>query len=456
MQDRYKRLGKNTILVFMGKAGSSLVGLLMLPFYTHWLSTDEYGVTDLISTYSGILMCFISCCVADSIFVFPKDVDEYGKKKYYSSGYLFVLVNTILIAIILLFIQRIGLKYGLGGAFVGRIWFVLAFSVSHFFQQYSQSFTRSIDKMQVYSITGIVYTVFLAILSFLLLPRFGLEGYLYAMVASSVLAAVFSVVASGSYKYLSVHAFDKISLWDLLKYGIPLIPNSIMWWLVNGFNRPIMEANLGLDALGIYAVANKFPYLLSTLVGIFGTAWGITMLEEFGKPDFNGFFNRTIRILYFVMIVGACLIAASSKLIIYIFADVAYFSGTIGGVFMAEKKSKYFFYSSIWGAGASAAATIICVKLWGLQGAAIAVAFSFFVMVAVRLKYAWKHINEMKIWWYVIMTLLYILFFVVVLLDAPLFINIPIYLIILAAISIVGKNEIHPVLQVIYKKIKKL
>ena len=44
MQDRYKRLGKNTILVFMGKAGSSLVGLLMLPFYTHWLSTDEYGV----------------------------------------------------------------------------------------------------------------------------------------------------------------------------------------------------------------------------------------------------------------------------------------------------------------------------------------------------------------------------------------------------------------------------
>ena len=123
---------------------------------------------------------------------------------------------------------------------------------------------------------------------------------------------------------------------------------------------------------------------------------------------------------------------------------------------MAEEKSKYFFYSSIWGAGASAAATIICVKLWGLQGAAIAVAFSFFVMVAVRLKYAWKHINEMKIWWYVIMTLLYILFFVVVLLDAPLFINIPIYLIILAAISIVGKNEIHPVLQVIYKKIKKL
>lgn len=48
---RYSRLGKNTVLVFIGNAGSKLVGLLMLPFYTRCLSVEDYGTTDIINVY---------------------------------------------------------------------------------------------------------------------------------------------------------------------------------------------------------------------------------------------------------------------------------------------------------------------------------------------------------------------------------------------------------------------
>lgn len=470
MQERYKKLGLNTILVFIGKAGSSIIGLLMLPFYTHWLSTDEYGTTDLITTYAAIVGGFLTCCVADAIFIFPKDADKKGRTKYYTSGYMFVAVMTIVFGVLVFTLNAIGVNNNWTGVFFEKIWFVLAFAVCQFLQQYSQSFTRSIDKMKVYSITGIVYTGGIALLSFFLLPSYGLSGYLYAMLVANLLATVFTIIASGSYQYISINGFDKSYLIELLKYGIPLIPNSLMWWIVNGINRPIMEANLGLDALGIYAVANKFPLLLSTLVGIFGTAWGITMLEEFGKPDFNRFFNRTIRMLFFVMIIGACVITACSKLIISIFADEAYFeawkyvpvltlsivfqnfSGTIGGVFMAEKKSKYFFYSSVWGAMASLIATVACIKMWGLQGAAIAMAISFLVMSISRLIYAWKHINEMNLLWYVAMTLLYILFIVVVLIDAPLYINIPLYFLIITCVCLISRREIVPVWEIIKSK----
>ena len=247
-----------------------------------------------------------------------------------------------------------------------------------------------------------------------------------------------------------------------------------MWWIVNGLNRPIMESNLGLDALGLYAVANKFPLLLSTLVGIFGTAWSITMLEEFGKPDFNRFFNRTVKMLYFVTIVGACVITAFSKLIIYVFADAAFFdawkyvpvltlsivfqsfSGTIGGVFAAEKKSKYFFYSSIWGAVVSVLATIAFIRFWGLQGAAIAVAFSFLVMSISRLIYAWKHINEMKLLWYILLTFLYVVFIFFVLFDLPLYINVPVYIILLMIICYMSRDVMMPVLDTIKGLIRKV
>lgn len=460
MESRYKRLGKNTLLVFLGKAGSSIIGMLMLPFYTHWLSTDEYGTTDLITTYAAIVMGIVSCCVADSIFVYPKNADERGKARYYTSGYLFVTAMSILFAGIFAGLDLLSGRLGWGGTFFDRIWFVLAFAICQFIQQYSQSFTRSIDKMQVFSITGIIYTASIALLSFVLLPRYGLNGYLYAMIAANLISSAFSIIASGSYRYLSVRAYDRQSLLELLKYGIPLIPNGLMWWLVNGLNRPIMEANLGLDALGIYAVANKFPGLLSALVAIFSTAWGITMLEEFGKPDFNHFFNKTVKLLYLVMIVGGCIIAALSKVIILVFAADAYYeawkyipvlslsvilqnlSGTIGGVFMAEKKSKYFFYSSLWGAVASVIATVVGIKLWGLQGAAIAVAFSFLVMVISRLIYAWKHINEMKLSWYILTTGLFVLYIIFVLLDNPLLFNIPIYLAIIAAVFLFSRDAL--------------
>lgn len=463
MQERYKKLGLNTILVFIGKAGSSIIGLLMLPFYTHWLSTDEYGTTDLITTYAAILMGFMTCCIADAIFIFPKDADKKGRTYYYTSGYLFVAVTTVFWGVGLVLLYYLANCFSWGGVFFERTWYIFAFAICQFLQQYTQSFTRSIDKMKVYTITGIVYTGGIALFSFFLLPYYGLEGYLFAMIFANLISTGFTIIASGSYKYLSIHGFNNESLRELLRYGIPLIPNGLMWWIVNGLNRPIMEANLGLEALGLYAVANKFPLLLSTLVGIFNTAWSITLLEEFGKPDFNFFFNRTIKMLYFVMITGACIIAALSKVIIYLFADNAYFeawnyipvltlsivfqnfSGLIGGVFSAEKTSKYFFYSSIWGAASSLIATYLCIKLWGLQGAAIAMAFSFFVMSVVRIIFAWKRISQIQLSWYFMVTLLYILFIAVVLIDKPLIINIPLYIVIVSVICFVSKDVIIPV-----------
>jgi len=464
MQLRYKRLGKNTFLVFLGKAGSSIIGLLMLPFYTHWLSTNEYGTVDLITTYSSILMGIMTCCIADSIFIFPKESDDNGKTRYFTSGLVYEVIASFCVGIIFLLLQYLSDCYSLRGVFFERIWFVLAFAICQFLQQYSQSFTQSLDKMKVFSITGILYTLAIALFSFILIPRYGLNGYLFAMIYANILATFFTVIASRSYKYLSISGYDREHLVRLLRYGLPLIPNGLMWWLVNGLNRPVMESSLGLDALGLYAVANKFPGLLSTMVGIFGTAWNITMLEEFGKPDFNRFFNRTVKMLFFLMIICGCVISACSKLIVTLFADPTYFdawkyipvltlgvvfqyfSGIVGGVFMAEKKSKYFFYSSIWGAITSLIATIICIKFWGLQGAAIAVSLSFFVMAVARLVYAWKHINEMRLSWYILVTLLYIIFIVLVLADNSLLLNIPLYLVILGIVFFMSRDIIAPLL----------
>ncbi len=466
MDNRYKRLGKNTVLVFIGSAGSKIIGLLMLPFYTSYLSTTEYGISDLIATYASIMVSIISCCVADAIFIFPKNVDNENRKKYFTSGLLFIFVSILLWAIATLLIkQYIGSE-----TIYANVWWIFAVSITMILQSYMQQFTRSIDKMMIFSAVGVVHVVCLAGFAFLLLPIYGLTGYLWSIVLSNFVAIFFTFFTSGAFGYINVNSFSRLHLIELLKYGIPLIPNSIMWWIVNGINRPIMEANIGLEAIGIYAVANKLPGIITMLFMIFSNAWSITMLEEFGKPDFNHFFNRTVRVLFFFISICTVFMIVGCQFIVRIFASPDYFdawkyvpllsigvlfscmSGLIGGVFAAEKKSKYFFYSSIWGAVASLLFTIIGVKFLGLTGVCLAVALSFLCMLIVRLIFAWKHINEFNIKYYVLMLVLLFIVCLSMMFSKTMIIVVCVAVIVLGIMYLLNRDEARGVLVLLKNK----
>ena len=137
MESRAKRLGVNTILVFLGKAGSSLIGLLMLPFYTHWLTPADYGTTDLVFTYTSILVSALSCCMADSIFIYAKGASEDDRKKYYSTGLLFLIVSSIIFVVVTLVVRRIGYRFDIDGVIFEHAWVIFVITVCNVLQLYT-------------------------------------------------------------------------------------------------------------------------------------------------------------------------------------------------------------------------------------------------------------------------------------------------------------------------------
>ena len=68
-------------------------------------------------------------------------------------------------------------------------------------------------------------------------------------------------------------------------------------------------------------------------------------------------------------------------------------SGMAGSNFSATKESKYFFYSSVWGALAAVIANIIFIPRIGTMGACLSVALSFLVMSLSRCFYCWRHVK---------------------------------------------------------------
>ncbi len=426
MNSKYKSLGINTALVFIGKLGSGLITFLMLPLYTRWLGPDQFGLAELVNTYSNIIISLATCCMADAIFIFPKTANEEGKCKYFTSG-----LSVAILGIALAFLLSLILKFDFFsklGTFHSNSIQIAILSSCLFLQNYTQQFTRSIDKMKVYSVGGIVLSAAIALYAFLLIPFWGTDGYIYSLALANITAACYSFFVSESYKYLSLKFWDKLFAVDLLKYGAPLVPNAVMWWLVDGVNRPIMEAELGLAIIGIYSVASKFPSVLNVISGAFSNAWGISVSEEYGKEDFNQYFNQIFKLVFFLLMIFSFMMSIFAKPIISIFAAPEYIdaykllpilllsvilanaSGMVGGIFMAMKQSKDFFYSSIYGATISVIATLILIRLYGAYGVAWAAVLSFFVMTIVRLSYVWKSVNNLSVWYYSLSLVIYILF----------------------------------------------
>lgn len=163
---KYTRLGKNTVLVFLGNAGSKLIGLLMLPLYTSWLSVSDYGVTDIINVYVTFLLGIVSCSISEALFIFPKGQTKKIQKIYFTTAIVFASLAYILYALFSLVASSFSCFFDKTNSFMNNIWLIWGLLGATMFQQIIQQFVRSIDRMTIYSITGIVLTVATAVFSF--------------------------------------------------------------------------------------------------------------------------------------------------------------------------------------------------------------------------------------------------------------------------------------------------
>ena len=78
----YKKFGKDALLMTIGSFGSKLLTFIFVPFYTAILTTDEYGIADLISTTTTLLFPFFSFVICEAMMRFALDKGNDSKEVY--------------------------------------------------------------------------------------------------------------------------------------------------------------------------------------------------------------------------------------------------------------------------------------------------------------------------------------------------------------------------------------
>ena len=167
------------------------------------------------------------------------------------------------------------------------------------------------------------------------------------------------------YKYIKISTFEFVVLKKLWKYSIPLVPNSISWWIFNASDRIIISAILGVGQNGILSAAHKFSTVYITFYNIFNMSWIETISIHINDSDIKEFFNKLFNTVLKIFTTIAIGIIAFMPFVYGIMINERYYEGfyqvpimmigaifsiivsTLGRIICCQKKykscSKYFF-----------------------------------------------------------------------------------------------------------------
>ncbi len=393
-----KELAKNTIIIFAGKVSTQLISFLLLPLYTSYLVTEEYGFVDLITTYVTLIVPIITLELEMSVFRYLVDArkDKEETKKVFSNNFLILLVSLLIFAI--------------GYLIVTCFWkfdyrFLILFDIiictfSGNFLQIARGVGRTLD----YAISCIITGVSTILLNILLIVvfRLGAFGMITAIAVANGLGALYLFIRLKMWQYVDFKKKDQKLIKEMYHYSIPLVPNGISWWIVNASDRTIITAILGTAANGIYAVSNKFPTILSSLLGIFNLSWSESAALYINSPDRDEFFSdisNTVTKLFTCLGVGmiACMPFVFPILVNSSYDEAYYYIPILvlgavfnviiclySAVYIAKKMTKQVATTSILGAVINIVINIGLVHFIGLYAAALSTAISYFVMMVYR------------------------------------------------------------------------
>lgn len=404
----YKKLIKNLSLISLGALSSKVISYLMIPLYTNVLSTIEYGTTDLIFTTVSLLMPLLSLEISNALMRFLLD-KEYNQEKVFSTclSVLFISVIVFLVFSPILLCFNVFKNYYL---------LFIFYYLSNLFNGFAQSFSRGVDLVKEYSIAGILQTFFVVIFNvlFLLVFRLKITGYLLAYTLGALVSVIYLINAC--IKKTNIHIrclkFRSDLTKEILMYAVPLVPNSVLWWISNSSDKYFLTLFSGVSDVGIYSVAYKIPTILSVFSSLFITAWQISSVEDFGSEKTTFFFQNIARkYLYLNILVTSILLLFLKQICGFLFLNDFYSAWTvvpflvvgyvyysmslfIGTVYTAAKKTKMVMTSTIVGSVVNIILNYLLIPLMGMYGAAIATAISYVAIYLMR-KLDSRHIIDL-------------------------------------------------------------
>jgi O-antigen/teichoic acid export membrane protein len=393
MFDTLLRFLKHSTIYAVGNIINRAGAFLLLPVYTRFLTTGEYGILEIFVACSTVIRAFLSMGIGHATLRFYFEYEsEDDRKTVVGTAFYTSLLVSLLVVIVLSGCSH-ELSHFIMGSEEYSKYFVVAFLILLFELSHEICFAylRAKEYSTLYICATTFQLTFQIVANYLMVVKFHM-GVLGVLIGNlSAVLATWLILAVVTIRFCRLK-YKVAVLKTLLKYSYPFIISSVAAVVIGTSDRFFLKAYSTLSILGIYALAMRFGLIVRiVLVDAFATSFGSFRFSIMKDENANEIYSRILS--YFtlcIVMLGLC-ISVFVEDILRIFADAMFWEasnvvpiivlgiGFTGFTYVFQtgilisKRTKHIFYLS------TASGIFILILNWALipslnmYGAAIAV-----------------------------------------------------------------------------------
>ena len=383
----------------IGTFGSKVIYFLLVPFYSFFLSKSELGIYDLILASLTIITPIITIQISEAVYreLLDPYIPNQKSSQAFSSGLSLVFIGLLLFVAAAFIIKQF---------FDYTILFELILIQSSFtFYIFFQQTLRGLSLNKEYALMGAMNAFLLIFFTIGLIcfSRIELSNVILAIACAQIISITYSAYKINFFKLLDFKNISKEKVYQLLNYSLPLLPNTLSWWLIDLGSRYIILFFIGLEENGLYAVAARYAGIIALVNSIFILSWQDYVINSKLKISSNKKKLSLSLNLFVAFQIGLVILLTSfSKELIFYTTPVAFhdaanylpillissafasFCGFYGAFYLKEKRTRKIFTTTFIGSIINIIFCIALINYFSLYAVAAASFVGFFVTFLIR------------------------------------------------------------------------
>ena len=377
---------------------NAVIPFILLPILTRYLNPSQYGEVAMFQTLLGALGAFIGATFvgAANRKFYDSDIDKTEMADFIGSCIQLTVFFAILVFSILFIFQDnfsewLSLKpsYVLLGVAVSFCMVIVNLRLGQW------QVRKKALKYGALQISQSLFNMLLSLLLVVVLLK-GAEGRINAQILASIVFAAIALILLKKDSLINVFIWRKDYLSEVLKFGIPLMPHIAGGFLLTTVDRFVINQEIGLAEAGIYMVAVQLTAAIGIVFDAINKAYVPWLFEKL-KADQIKDKRQIVKFTYIwfsLIVVGVMLSFWIGPPLVVLIAGEQYREAgkVIGWLALGQgfqgmylMVTNYIFYSkktgllsvaSIGSGILNLVLLVVLIRIFGLEGAAIAFATS--------------------------------------------------------------------------------
>jgi O-antigen/teichoic acid export membrane protein len=399
------RLGRHSAIYGVGGIVSRVLAVFLLPLYTRYLDTADLGAVGLMVAFNAVLVTVLRLGISSAFFRFYFDAaDPAGRRTVIRTSFWFTMgMATLGLVGGLAVAAPLADLFGIDDVNVVRAAFVGTWAQMNY-EQLTALFRVEERSMRFVaaSLANVLLTIGATVL-FVVELEWGAAGVIAGNFTGTLL--VYLALLGVHREQLGLE-LDRSLLWEMNRFGLPLVPAALALIAINFSDRFFIEHFAGVGEVGLYEIGVRISSAMVLLLTAFRTAWPAFAYSIADDAEAR----RTYAFVLTYLVALACWVALALGLLapwlVRLLATEPFYAGERVVAPLAFGTAAYAAYVvmaigvgrakrtgrnwAITGAAAvvNVALNVILIPAWGMEGAAAATVVSYVVMFALMTQYA--------------------------------------------------------------------